>query len=340
MDYVRAVTVFLRTAEAGSLTAAARKLGVSLASVSRELAALEAHLGCSLFVRSTRSLALTEHGELFRQRARKIIDDIAEAELALRPATLEASGHIRVAAPALLGRHLLVPIMPAFLKAHPNVQVDLTLSDRALNLIDDGIDVGLHIGSLGDTALRDHKLGDIRIVTCAAPGYLRRHGSPETPHQLRQHDCLVFAIGASAKTAVRVNVRFRANALEAVVTAALAGVGIVRAPLWYVADHVKAGRLTLVLEKYERPASVVHALFPASRARLPAVRAPRSAARGGAARAGRRLASDGAKDRGQSTRGMRRRPGAAVRIRGHAATELATKRRAIHCAIVSPMASA
>ncbi len=284
MDYVRAVTVFLRTAEAGSLTAAARKLGVSLASVSRELAALEAHLGCSLFVRSTRSLALTEHGELFRQRARKIIDDIAEAELALRPATLEASGHIRVAAPALLGRHLLVPIMPAFLKAHPNVQVDLTLSDRALNLIDDGIDVGLHIGSLGDTALRDHKLGDIRIVTCAAPGYLRRHGSPETPHQLRQHDCLMFAIdpndltwryqfGASAKTAVRVNVRFRANALEAVVTAALAGVGIVRAPLWYVADHVKAGRLTLVLEKYERPASVVHALFPASRARLPAVRA-------------------------------------------------------------------
>ncbi len=284
MDYVRAVTVFLRTAETGSLTAAARKLGVSLASVSRELAALEAHLGCSLFVRSTRSLALTEHGELFRQRARKIIDDIAEAELALRPATLEASGHIRVAAPALLGRHLLVPILPAFLKAHPKVQVDLTLSDRALNLIEDGIDVGLHIGSLGDSALRDHRLGDIRIVTCAAPGYLRRHGSPETPHQLRQHDCLVFAVdpndltwrylfGANAKTAVRVNVRFRANALEAVVTAALAGVGIVRAPLWYVADHVKAGRLTLVLEKYERPASVVHALFPAPRARVPAVRA-------------------------------------------------------------------
>lgn len=284
MDYVRAITVFLQTADGGSLTAAARKLGVSLASVSRELAALEAHLGCTLFVRSTRSLTLTEHGQLFHQRTRKITDDIREAELAVRPSTLEASGHIRVAAPSLLGRHLLVPILPSFLKAHPKVQVDLTLSDRNLNLIDDGIDIGLHIGSLGDSALLDHKLGDIRIVTCAAPGYLCRHGSPDTPHQLRQHDCLVFAVdpndltwryqfGTNAKTAVRVNVRFRANALEAVVTAALAGVGIVRAPLWYVTDHVKAGRLTLLLEKYERPASVVHALFPVSRARLPAVRA-------------------------------------------------------------------
>lgn len=284
MDYLRAMSVFLRTAEGGSLTAAARKLGVSLASVSRELSALEAHLGCALFVRSTRSLALTEHGQLFHQRARKIADDIRDAELALRPATLEASGHIRVAAPSLLGRHLLTPILPDFLKAHPKVQLDLTLRDHDLNLIEDGIDVGLHIGSLGDSALLDHKLGEIRIVTCASPGYLRRHGSPDTPHQLRHHDCLVFAVdpndltwryqfGGNAMTAVRVNVRFRANTLEAVVTAALAGVGIVRAPLWYVAEHVKAGRLMLVLDKYERPASVVHALFPASRARLPAVRA-------------------------------------------------------------------
>lgn len=284
MDYVRAITVFLRTVEGGSLTAAARKLGVSLASVSRELSTLEAHLGCALFVRSTRSLALTEHGQLFHARARKIADDIRDAELELRPVTLEASGHIRVAAPSLLGRHLLVPTLPEFLKAHPKVQLDLSLRDHDLNLIEDGIDVGLHIGSLSDSALLDRKLGAIRIVTCAAPGYLRRHGSPETPHQLRHHDCLVFAVDpndltwryqfdANAKTAVRVNVRFRANTLEAVVTAALAGVGLVRAPLWYVADHVKAGRLKLVLDKYERPASVVHALFPASRARLPAVRA-------------------------------------------------------------------
>ncbi|WP_315836990.1 LysR family transcriptional regulator [Bradyrhizobium prioriisuperbiae] len=284
MDYVRAINVFLRTVDGGSLTAAARKLGVSLASVSRELSALEAHLGCALFVRSTRSLALTEHGHLFQERARKIAGDIRDAELALRPVTLEASGHIRVTAPSLLGRHLLVPILPDFLKAHPKVQLDLTLRDRDPDWIEDGIDVGLHIGSLSDSALLDRKLGTIRIVTCAAPTYLRRHGSPDTPHQLRQHDCLVFAVdpndltwryqlSANARTAVRVNVRFRANTLEAVVTAALAGVGLVRAPLWYVADHVKAGRLTLVLEKYERPASVVHALFPASRARLPAVRA-------------------------------------------------------------------
>ena len=284
MDYVRAITVFLRTVEGGSLTAAARKLGVSLASVSRELSTLETHLGCALFVRSTRSLALTEHGQLFHQRARKIADDIRDAELELRPATLEASGHIRVAAPSLLGRHLLTPILPDFLKAHPKVQLDLTLTDRDLNWIEDGVDVGLHIGTLGDSTLLERKLGEIRIVTCAAPTYLRRHGQPDTPHQLRNHECLVFAVdpndltwryqfGGNARTAVRVNVRFRANTLEAVVTAALAGLGIVRAPLWYVADHVKAGRLMPVLDTYERPASVVHALFPASRARLPAVRA-------------------------------------------------------------------
>jgi DNA-binding transcriptional LysR family regulator len=284
MNFLRAMHVFLQVADGRSLTAAARRLGVSLASVSRELAALEAHLGCALFLRSTRSLSLTEHGHLFYERARKIVHDVRDAELAVRPSVLEPTGRIGISAPALLGRHLLAPILPSYLKAYPKVQVDVVLLDRDINLIEDGVDIALHIGALGDSSLLSRKLGQIRIVTCAAPSYLRQRGQPRTPQQLRQHDCLVFAVdpndriwryrsGAGARMAVGVNVRFRANALEAVVAAALGGAGIVRAPLWYVADHVKAGRLKLVLQDFERPASAVHALFPASRAREPAVHA-------------------------------------------------------------------
>ena len=284
MNYFRAMHVFLEVADGRSLTSAARRLGVSLASVSRELATLEAHLGCALFLRSTRSLALTEHGHLFYERARKIVHDVRDAELAVRPTVLEPTGRIGISAPALLGRHLLAPILPSYLKACPKVQVDVILSDRGINLIEDGVDVALHIGSLGDSSLLRRKLGQIRMITCAAPSYLRQRGQPDTPHQLRQHDCLVFAIdpndrvwryrsGANGRMAVSINVRFRANALEAVVAAALGGAGIARAPLWYVADHVKAGRLKSVLQDYERPASAVHALFSASRGREPAVRA-------------------------------------------------------------------
>jgi DNA-binding transcriptional LysR family regulator len=242
MNLLRAMHVFLQVADGRSLTAAARRLGVSLASVSRELAALEAHLGCALFLRSTRSLSLTEHGHLFYERARKIAHDVRDAELAVRPPVLEPTGRIGISAPALLGRHLLAPILPSYLKAYPKVQVDAVLSDRDVNLIEDGVDIALHIGTLGDSSLLNDRVWRYRS-------------------------------GSGARMAVGVNVRFRANALEAVVAAALGGAGITRAPLWYVADHVKAGRLKLVLQDYERPTSAVHALFPASRAREPAVHA-------------------------------------------------------------------
>jgi DNA-binding transcriptional LysR family regulator len=284
LDYMRAISVFLAVKDARSLTAASRALGISLASVSREISSLEEHLGCTLFLRSTRSIALTEHGSLFYSRIRHIPTDVRSAELALKPSTLEPSGHVRVVAPGLIGRHLMVPILARYLKEHQKVNVDFTISDHGLDMIERGMDLVLQIGSLPDSSLISKKLGEVRMVTFAAPSYWRGQDRPSVPSDLRSHDCIVFAVDpndatwryrskSNRKMTIRVNARFRANSLEAVVTAAVAGIGVARAPLWYVADHVRKARLELVLDEYEPPVSAVHAVFQESRAHVPAVRA-------------------------------------------------------------------
>ena len=283
MDRFDAMTVFARVVEAGSLSAAARSIPMSLTSVSRHLAALEQRLGTQLLRRTTRHLSLTDEGRLVYDRAKTILSELQEMETTLSASRSEPSGRLRVSAPVLIGRLLIAPQLPAFLARHPLVDIDLLLIDRAVNLVEEDIAVAVRVGRLPDSSLVARRLAEIRMVVCAAPSYLARRGRPTTPADLRQHDCLVFSdtLGPiewrfqSPKGRISVKVRGRlcVNNLDSVVSAAIGGAGIARVPSWQVSTDMSAGRLEALLTHYERPAAPVHAVFQHSKVSSAKIRA-------------------------------------------------------------------
>jgi len=283
MDKFAAMRVFVKIAETGSLSAAGRQLRLSLTSVSRQLSGLEEMLGTTLVERSTRHLSLTEAGRLYQERAKEILEEVAEAERGLTAQTGVVSGRLYVSAPSLLGRMRLSPMLAIFLAEQTQVSIDLMLADRPIRLAEEGIDVALRIGPLEDSGLITRKLDDIQLVVCAAPDYLCRRGEPATPDDLIQHDCLGFCDvpgvaewsfqdGAARRT-VPISTRLCANDLDALVRAALAGAGLVRVPSWQVAHFLGDGRLQVVLEPYQRPPAPLSILTLRNRLRLPKVRA-------------------------------------------------------------------
>jgi DNA-binding transcriptional LysR family regulator len=282
MDRFDAMTVFVRVVEAGSLSAAARQGSLSLTSVSRQLSALEERLGTQLLRRTTRRLALTDEGQLFYEHAKAILGEIDEVESALSAGRGEPSGRLRVAAPGLIGRHRIAPLLPRFLARHPAVDVDLILVDRAVDLIDENIHIAVRVGRQPDSSLAARKLAEVHMLTCAAPAYLKRRGTPKKPDDLVNHDCLIFSdtpgpfdwrfYSGNEPLSVRVTGRIWANSLDAVVLAAVAGGGIVRAPSWQVANDIAAGRLRLVLDRFKPPAAPVFALFEHTRLTSPKIR--------------------------------------------------------------------
>src|SRR5258706_10103783 len=237
MDRFDAMTVFVRVVEAGSLSAAARLMPMSLTSVSRQISDLEARLGTQLLRRTTRRLALTDEGRLFYDRAKAILGELEEVETTLSAGRSEPSGRLRVSAPVLIGRLLLAPLLPRFLARHPSVAIDLLLVDRVVNLVEEDIHLAVRVGRLPDSSLVARKLADVRMVVCAASGYLARRGTPLTPDDLGQHDCLVFSDvpgtaewrfqSSAGRVSVRVPSRLWANSLDALVSAAIEGAGIV-----------------------------------------------------------------------------------------------------------------
>src|SRR5246127_5167136 len=272
MDKFAAMRVFVRIADAGSLSAAGRQLGLSLTSVSRQLMALEQVLGTTLVERTTRRLSLTEGGRLYYERAKQILEEVAETERGLTMQTGIASGRLHVSAPSLLGRLHLAPMLPGFLAEQTRVSVDLMLVDRPVRLAEEGIDVALRVGPLEDSGLIVRKLDDIPLVFCAAPDYLRRHGEPPTPDDLAEQDCLAFGdvpgvaewsfqMGA-VRRSLRIPTRLCANDFDTLVSAALAGAGLVRVPSWQVAHCLADGRLRVVLEAYQRPPPPLGILTP------------------------------------------------------------------------------
>ena len=283
MDKFAAMRVFVKIAEAGSLSGAGRQLGLTLSSVSRQLIALEDMLGITLVERTTRHLSLTEAGRLYRERAQEILEEVAEAERGLTAQTGVASGRLCVSAPSLLGRMRLSPMLPVFLAEQSQVSIDLMLADRPIRLAEEGIDVALRVGPLEDSGLIARKLDDIQLVVCAAPDYLRRRGEPARPDDLIEHDCLGFSDVPSvaewsfqdraARRVVRISTRLCANDFDALVRAAAAGVGLVRVPSWQVADFLADGRLRIVLGSYQRPPTPLTILTLRNRLRLPKVRA-------------------------------------------------------------------
>ena len=283
MDKFAAMRVFVRIADAGNLSAAGRQLGLSLTSVSRQLMALEAALGTTLIERTTRHLSLTESGQLYYERAKQILEEVAEVERGLTMQAGVASGRLQVSAPSLLGRLRLAPLLPGFLAAQTRVAVDLMLVDRPVRLAEEGIDVALRIGPLQDSGLIVRKLEDIQLVVCAAPEYLRRRGEPARPDDLVEQDCLAFGEvpgvaewsfqDGAVRRALRIPTRLCANDFDTLVSAALAGAGLVRVPSWQVAHHLADGRLKVVLEAFQRPPTPLRILTLRNRLLLPKVRA-------------------------------------------------------------------
>jgi DNA-binding transcriptional LysR family regulator len=283
MDKLAAMRVFVKIADAGNLSAAGRQLGQSLTSVSRQLIALEEFLGTTLVERTTRHLSLTESGLLYYERVKQILEEVAEAERGLTAQRGVASGRLHVSAPSLLGRLRLAPMLPGFLAEQTQVSIDLMLVDRPVRLAEEGVDVALRVGPLEDSGLIARKLDDIQIVVCAAPDYLRRRGEPARPDDLVEHDCLAFGDvpgvaewsfqDGTARRTLRIPTRLCANDFAALVSAALAGAGLVRVPSWQIAHYLADGRLRIVLGAYQRPSTPLSILTLRNRLLLPKVRA-------------------------------------------------------------------
>ncbi len=282
MDQLDAMRVFLALADAGSFSAAARALGIPVPRVSRKLQALEAHLGTKLVSRTTRNMALTEAGRRYLETSRRILADVEASDEALTRADAAMHGALVVTAPIAFGRRHVLPVATEYLRGHPGMDLRLTLSDRLVGMIDEGVDVAIRIASLPDSSLVATRVGTVRTITCASPAYLAARGVPDQPEDLAKHDCILAGRTPPARwsfpdrggrRSVQVRPRLVVTTAEAAVDAASRGAGIARVLSYQAADAIAAGRLGFVLERYEPPALPVSVVHGEGRTPRPAVRA-------------------------------------------------------------------
>jgi DNA-binding transcriptional LysR family regulator len=259
---------FVAVAEAGNFTRAASRLGVSISQVSREINRLEERLGTQLLVRNTRHVALTENGRLFEQRCRQLIDDREAAFESMISGKDAIKGLIRLTCAVAYGERTITPIVGRFVAAHPEISVDIELTNRVLDLVADGMDLAVRIGEITDARLGRVQLGSRSLHVCAAPAYAERHGAPETSSDLNAHACLLgTAQRWQFKTAGQENQivprgRWRCNSGFAVLDAAIQGLGICQLPDFYVQDHLRDGTLVELLAD-ERPSDqAIWVVFP------------------------------------------------------------------------------
>lgn len=273
MDRIDAMTTLIAAVDGGSLSAASRNLGMPLATVSRKVSELEAHLRTKLVIRTSRKLMLTEPGRVYVAASRRILEEIDETERAASGEYGAPQGHLTITAPIMFGRLHVEPVVLAFLQAYPDIQARLILADHVVSLVDDHIEVAIRIGRLPDSAMVATRLGTIRRVACASPDYLAKRGTPETLEMLADHDCVMFE-GLYSSTvwnfgcgdraaAVPIKPRFAVNTADAAIAAAVAGTGITRVLSYQVADALAAGELRLVLEPFEPEPLPVHLVYPA-----------------------------------------------------------------------------
>jgi DNA-binding transcriptional LysR family regulator len=283
LDQLTAMATFVRVVDAGSLSGAARSIPISLTSVSRQISALEQHFGTPLLLRTTRQLALTDDGRILYERAKSILGEFREVEATLSRDRHAPSGRLRVSAPSLIGRLLIAPLLAEFLRRYPSLSVDLLLIDRAVDMVEEDIHLALRIGHLPDSQLVARKLADLRMIVCASPAYLKRRGVPQVPADLSRHDCLVFSDApgiaewrfdgsAKAQRKIRISARLWVNSLDALVTAAKQGAGIVRVPSWQVEAELVTGTLQRLLRDCEPPPAPLYLLLGPSRLTSPKCR--------------------------------------------------------------------
>jgi DNA-binding transcriptional LysR family regulator len=270
MDRLHLMTVFVAVAEEQSFARAARKLRLSPPAVTRAIAGLEERLAVKLLDRTTRFVRATEAGQRYLDDARRILAEVEEADEAAAGINAEPRGHLAVTAPVQFGKLFVLPIVVDYLQRHPATQVSALFLDRVVNLIEEGLDVGVRIGELPDSSMQAIRVARVRRLLCASPEYLRRHGLPETPADLARHD-IVSALGINPTTewkfgdgrkaqSVRVNPRLSVTTNDAAIEAAVQGFGITRLLSYQIAPHLAAGQLQIVLGEYESASLPVHVL--------------------------------------------------------------------------------
>ena len=283
MDRIDAMQAFIAVADLGGFAPAARKLGLSPSGVTRLIAALEERLGARLLQRTTRSVALTDAGARYLERARRILADVEEAETSIQNERTRPSGRLVVSAPIGFGRLHVSPVMSEYLKRHAEVSGELRLTDRMVNLVEDGVDLAVRIGHLADSSLVARHVGEMRRIVVASPGYLKAHGEPKTPEAVTSHQTIQFG-GAAASpdwrfvcdgNEVRITPepRLTTNSSDAAIGYAVRGGGLTRVLAYQAADAIKAGRLKILLAKFEPPPLPIHIVYPTSRLLSAKVRA-------------------------------------------------------------------
>lgn len=276
MDRFLAMKAFATVVEQGSFARAAEKLGLSVSACSRQVADLEAHLGTRLLHRTTRRLSLTESGALFNERCLDLLGALEEAEREASSSTSQAKGTLRISCSINFGVRHLAPAVGDFLAANPDVKLDVSLADRYVDLVEEGYDLAIRIGQVSTPTLIARRLGDTRLVPCASPDYLRRHGTPRTPADLAAHACLTYEYLAmrnvwrfrdrrGREQSVRVSGPMHANNGDLLAAAAIAGIGVAMEPDFIVADDLAEGRLLALLPDYEPPSASIFAVYPSRR---------------------------------------------------------------------------
>lgn len=284
MDRLALMEAFARVAEARSFSAAAQRLGASKSQISRQVAALEAELGVRLLQRTTRALTLTQAGEDYYQRVQRILSDIDQANAEISQSQASPRGRLRLSAPMSFGLLHLAPAIADFLAQYPEVEIDLSLNDRFVDLIDEGFDMAIRIARLDDSNLIARKLAPMRRVVCGSPDYFERHGRPKDPGDLKHHQCLCYSnlpVGEDWRFVdrdgrhwpVEIAGRLRANNGEFLIEAALKGLGLACVPTFIAGRNLQAGRLVSVLNDYVAQGAAIHAIYPHARHLSPKVRA-------------------------------------------------------------------
>lgn len=276
MDRLRLMETFCRVVESGSFSAVAREEMTTQSAISKQVRALEMQLGTRLLVRSTRSHSLTEAGQLYYDRCRQVLDTLEEARIEVQRAEHDISGMLRVSAPAAFGRQHIVPRLQDFYARYPNVKIDLLLDDSFVDLVAAGVDVAFRVGELKDSRLVARRIGTAHRAALASEAYLARHGEPQHPDELAQHQCVVYTGLATpnewtfldedgAPLTVKVNGRFQSNSSEAMRQAVCEGLGISYSTLWIYGADIRAGRIRPILTRFRLPSLPLNVVFQPAR---------------------------------------------------------------------------
>jgi DNA-binding transcriptional LysR family regulator len=283
MDRFDAMTAFVVVCETASLTAAAKRLGLSLSVLSRQVSSLETRLGARLLYRTTRSISLTDAGNRYLERARRILADLDEAERSAQGERAEPRGKLSVTAPLIFGRLHVAPLLARLVERHPDVTVELSLSDRFVSLVEEGHDLAIRIGHLPDSQLIARRFGETRRVLVASPSYLKKAGTPLHPADLANFATIAFMpvspsfdwhfADAGADLGIRLDPRFVTNSGDTAIALALDSAGIARVLYYQVRDAIREGRLVEVLAPFAPEPMPIHAVYPSARLLTAKVRA-------------------------------------------------------------------